>query len=339
MTQGKPPPPPPPAKGIAPPVPKSTKDRMALAKTAMRLRDEQLRARIVYVDPTIETNSELDAITAKVVEQLKELQKAGQKAKMPTDASTVEIDLIKTLRELLEKMVSARREHFLRHKIELIQRRIANLYFTSEVQTDPENLFEVEFSDPDEALLAVVRRYGGQMLEDLMELKYTDVSVQKLAMERLSRFERKLAADVLSHSRPELERLLGVYRDALLVFLMKDFREGVGDFAWEVIKGSKVARGSELSYKIREPQFARFRQVFEENFMARLLEGLEGHLARRMHEEPDYEFKPETLRFAANPRIFAEICAVTCNAIYGYLHGEGFLDLPVTWQRQVYEQQ
>ena len=337
MTQGKPPPPPPPLPASVPPaVPKGTKDRMALAKAAMRLRDEQLRARIVYVDPTLETNAELDAITAKVVEELKKLQKAGMKAKMPNDAQGVEIELIRALRELLEKMVSARREHFLRHKIETIQRKIANLYFTSEIYTDAKEVFDVEFTYPDEALLAVVQRYSGRMLEDLMEFKDRDVSVQKLAMERLSRYKKQLAGDVLAHSRPELERLLVVYRDVLLVFLMKDFRDALGDFCWEVVQQSQIARGHELSYKILEGQFASFRQTFETKFMDRLLIGLSAPLQRRLREEPDYDFKEDTLRFAADPRIYAEICAVMCNTIYGYLHGEGFLDLPVTWQRQIY---
>ena len=148
MSQGPKPPPPPPSAGgskvpppptrasprpprasSAPPVPSKTKDRMQLAAEAMRLRDEQLRAHVVYVDPQIETNAELDAITAKVVEELKELQRVGMRAKVPEDPGQLEIELIAALRQLLEKMVSARREHFLRHKMELIQRRVAKLFF------------------------------------------------------------------------------------------------------------------------------------------------------------------------------------------------------------------
>ncbi|MAC26799.1 MAG: hypothetical protein CMH59_10015, partial [Myxococcales bacterium] len=66
MAEGrKPPPPPPPSTGAAPkkpvrsaapppPLPKATKDRAKLASEAMALRDEQLKARVVYVDPSLQ---------------------------------------------------------------------------------------------------------------------------------------------------------------------------------------------------------------------------------------------------------------------------------------------
>ncbi|HJL04917.1 MAG TPA: hypothetical protein RMH85_28960 [Polyangiaceae bacterium LLY-WYZ-15_(1-7)] len=349
MAEGrKPPPPPPPSTGAAPkkpvrsaapppPLPKATKDRAKLASEAMALRDEQLKARVVYVDPSLQTNAELDAITAKVVEELQELQRAGMKAKMPADPGQIEIELIKNLRELLEKMVSARREHFLRHKVELIQRKIANLYFTSEVYTKPEDAHAAKYDHADEALLAALQRHLDAIVEDLLTFQYREPGAREQAIDRIQRFEKKLAADVLARSRPELERLLGLYRDVLLVFLLKDFRESLGEFAWEVVQQSQIARGGELSYKILEKQFPRFRSVFEEKFMDRLLAALQEPLARRMQDEPDFDFRPATLRFAADPRIYAEICGTMCNTIYGYLHGEGFLDLPVSWQMQVYD--
>lgn len=303
----------------------------------MRLRDEQLRAHVVYVDPEIETNAELDAITDKVVEELRALQQAGIDAKMPSDPRALEIDLIKSLRELLEKMVSSRREHFLRHKIQLIQRRIANLFFSSAVYTSQDEVFEVEFHDAEEALLAVLGLHRDALADDLTKLKFADSSHMGEALGSLARVEKQLATSILARSRPELERLLRVYRDALLVFLMKDFQGTLGDFAWEVVQASGVARGHELSYKIRESQFSAFRAAFETKFMERLLYSLQEPLQQRMHDTPDYDFRSRTLRFASDPRIYAEICAVMCNTIYDYLHGEGFLDLPVSWQKQLYE--
>jgi hypothetical protein len=341
MKGPKPPPPPPPRKskpGREPtqPVPAETKGRMKLAAEAMRLRDEQLRAQIVYVDPSIETNAELDAITAKVVEELRELQRVGRRAKAPEDPGQVEIELISSLRGLLEKMVSARREHFLRHKLERIQRRVAKLFFTSEVKGTDTNA-DRTFAYPDEALLAAIQMHTPAMRGELEKAKFTDERVRTEALERLERIEKMLAADVLARSRPELERLLLVYRDTILVWLMKDYREGLGEFAWEVVKESGVARGGELSYKIREKQFPRFRHVFEEKFMERMLAGIQEPLARALTEDSEYRFRGETLAFASDPRIYAEVCAVMCNTVYGYLHGEGYLDLPVSWQRELYD--
>jgi len=343
MKGPKPPPPPPPRRksnqgGREPtqPVPAETKGRMKLAAEAMRLRDEQLRAQIVYVDPDIETNAELDAITAKVVEELRELQRVGRRAKAPEDPGQVEIELIASLRGLLEKMVSARREHFLRHKLERIQRRVAKLFFTSEVKGTDTNA-DRTFAYPDEALLAALQAHAPAMRLALKQAKVTDERVRSEALERLERMEKMLAADVLARSRPELERLLLVYRDTILVWLMKDFRAGLGELAWEVVKESGVARGGELSYKIREKQFPRFRSVFEEKFMERMLAGIQEPLARALTEDSEYRFRGETLAFASDPRIYAEVCAVMCNTVYGYLHGEGYLDLPVSWQRELYD--
>ncbi|MCB9600972.1 MAG: hypothetical protein H6720_11565 [Sandaracinus sp.] len=340
MTDGRKPPPPPPRPRLPtpPPVPAATKDRLALAATAMRLRDEQLRARVVYVDPTLATNAELDAITAQVVAELQELQRAGMSAKMPADPQSLEIELIKTLRELLEKMVSARREHFLRHKIETIQRKIANLYFASEIRGTPERALEQTFHHADEALLAALQRQHDVVVEDLGRFKYGNPAVKQQAADMLSRVEKKLAADVLARSRPDIERLLLIFRDVLLVFLMKDFRDSLGELSWEVVQKSQIARdGQDLTYKILEKQFPRFRTTFEERFMERLLAGIQKPLGERL-ADGTYTFREETLRFAADPRIYADICAVMCNSIYEYLHGEGFLDLPVSWQKQLYDE-
>ncbi len=341
MLKGSKPPPPPrrkskPGREPTQPVPAETKGRMKLAAEAMRLRDEQLRAQIVYVDPNIETNAELDAITAKVVEELRELQRVGRRAKAPEDPGQVEIDLISSLRGLLEKMLSARREHFLRHKLERIQRRVAKLFFTSEVKSTDTNT-DRTFAYPDEALLASLQTHAPAMRAELKRVKVTDERVRTEALERLERMEKMLAADVLARSRPELERLLLVYRDTILVWLMKDFRENLGEFAWEVVKESGAARGVELSYKIQEKQFPRFRHVFEEKFMERMLAGIQEPLARALTEDSEYRFRGETLAFASDPRIYAEVCAVMCNTVYGYLHGEGYLDLPVTWQHQLFD--
>ncbi|MEZ4248761.1 MAG: hypothetical protein R3B99_11025 [Polyangiales bacterium] len=294
----------------------------------MRLRDEQLRARVVYVDPTA-TNAELDAITAaQVVAELSELQhaRACRRRCRPTPQS-LEIELIKTLRELLEKMVSARREHFLRHKIETIQRKIANLYFASEIRGTPERALEGRaFHHADEALLAALQHQHDVVVADLDRFKYGNPAVKQQAADLLSRVEKKLAADVLARSRPDIERLLLIYRDVLLVFLMKDFRDSLGELAWEVVQKSQIARdGQDLTYKILEKQFPRFRATFEERFMERLLAGIQRPLGERL-ADGTHTFREETLRFAADPRIYADICAVMCNSIYEYLHGEGFLD-------------
>jgi len=308
---------------------------MDMARTAKRLLDEQLRAKIVYYEPEMQTNAELDAITARVVGELKALQEAGIEQQQVADVSTIEHELIENMQEQIEKMLSARREHFLRHKIQLIQRRITNLFFSSEIGMKSARAQGVRtYKHADEALHAVLRTHEKALADDLTALKYEDVRVLEEALERLHLFQRQLVGEFLARSRPELEALLAIFRDVLLVFLVKDFRSMARRFATEVIRESRVAHQGSLTYKIPERAFRNFRNTFEAKFIEHLLAAVQAPLARKMREH-EHVFRDETASFASDPRIYAEIGGVVCSAIYDYLHGEGFLDLPVHWQRHV----
>ena len=169
-----------------PPVPKNTLARIELAESALRLRDEQLEARVVYFAPDIQTNSELDAITAQVVADLQALQRDQRQSAPAMDRTEVEIALIKGLRELLEKMISSRREAFLRHKIEVIQRRITTLFFTSEVYANPTRAEseKTTFAHSDEALFHVLHHAESLVVDELRTLHYRDPSVCEDAVAR-----------------------------------------------------------------------------------------------------------------------------------------------------------
>ena len=186
------------------PVPKATLARIELAEDALRLRDEQLAARIVYFEPEIQTNAELDAITAQVVADLKALQQQQLATAPAMDSTEIEIALIKGLRQLLEKMVSSRREAFVRHKIELIQRKITNLFFTSEVYANPSaaESAKTTFGYADEALFHVLH-HNAELLEDeLTSLSYERQRVRDDAIERLRGFQKQLVSETLARSRP-----------------------------------------------------------------------------------------------------------------------------------------
>src|SRR5271155_5583895 len=76
----------------------STRAKMSLADMALALRDEQLQARIVHYKADLQTSPELDAITAQVVAELQQLQKAAGLGSLPAaaqaDRSQIEIELI-----------------------------------------------------------------------------------------------------------------------------------------------------------------------------------------------------------------------------------------------------
>lgn len=336
MTES-PKPPPPPAVSIppGPAVPKTTKGRLDLAEFALRLRDEQLKAQVVYVDPTLKTNAELDAITAQVVAELQQLQNQSLKTVASLDPQQIEIELIKALRESLEKMLSPRREHFMRHKIEQIQRKIANLYFTSEVEAsaDAPTMRSI-YEHPDEGLYTVLKRHRATIVGDLDALNWRTPQAQKEAKERFEMFMKQLVSQLLARSMPDLERLIGIYHEVLLDFLVKDFRSQLGEFAWEVLRESRVAQANDLTYKIREQNFAAFRKTFERKFLQHLLASIQNPLDEKLSNG---NFRESTLRFASDARIYAEICGTMCNSIYDFLHGEGYLDLPVDWKKEVYK--
>lgn len=325
----RPPPPPPKRRARRPTIPSDIQGRSKLAEAAKQLRDEQLKAQIVYVAPESETNAELDAITAKVVSELKQLQEAGRSDAQPITPAQVQRGLTEALQTTLEKMLSARREAFVRHKVEQFLRRLVSLYMSAEVRHSESTAFESVYDSPDAALLAAYRRHHEAIVKDLRAMNYIDPTIANRAIERLTRFQRGLATDVFARTKPELERLLSVFREVLIVFLLRDLRSRLPEFCQKVISLSGVSMRNQHDYKLEKVYFPAFRRVFEDLFLDYLLEGLQAPLSSHIAEG---DWRSETRRFAEDPQLYAELCGVLCNAVYDYLHGEGFLDLPTDWQ-------
>jgi hypothetical protein len=325
--------PPPP---VAPPRPSasgarttSTQQLIIAANSALRLRDEQLRARVQYYNSELQTNAELDAITEQVVAELRAMAR-GQGGGRPTQE--VEIELIQALRGLLEKLLSPKRSTFLTRKVEEVQRRITQLFFDSELYARiQEGSSELPTASwPEQALYFALRRYEDFIEGEIDATPATD-EVRERAKERLQTFMRGLCTDFLSRTTPELERLLAIYKAVLLHFFLEVLPLELGDLAWEVIRESRVAVGHDLGYKLTADKFDAFREVFDRKFLERLVLNVQEPIVQRATESSG--FREATLRFVANPQIHAEICTVINDALYDYLHSEGFLDLPPNWRR------
>lgn len=320
----------------------STKALIDLATTAKRLREEQIQAKVVYYGQGQKTNAELDAITDAVVAELQSLQLAGikvvtqQAESAPT--TDVSIELIGTLRALLEKLFSPRREGFMRRKIEDIQRRITTLFFNSalyiKLSTQARQALSVTYAD--QAVYLAVRMHRDAMLATIRSQRYTDPKVLAEAVARFDSIEKGLRMDFLSRTTPELEALLGIYREVLLKFFFEEFKPGLGDFCWAVIKESRVGQGRPHGYKLAPDVFMSFREVFEKHFLERLVLNVQGPLVQRASAMRD-TFREETLQFVADPQIFSDVCSVVCDAIYDYLYTEGFLDLPTQWRNHLFK--
>ncbi|MBZ0117840.1 MAG: hypothetical protein K8H88_12635, partial [Sandaracinaceae bacterium] len=298
----------------------------------------QVQAQVKYYGAEQRTNAELDAITAAVVAELKALKLAGD-AQRESMVPDVEIELIQSLRALLEKLFSPKRRNFVERKIRDIQRRITQLFFQSELYAElAEQGGEVPAAAwPEQALYYALKRKESDVVQELRAIPVENEDVRARAVDRLQAFTRQLCTDFLSRTTPELERLLGIYREVLTEFFLADFAKSLGELCWEVIKESRVAQGHRLGYKIDATKFPVFRTAFDKHFLERLVFHIQEPVTKRAGEA-SAGLREATLRFVSDPRIHSEICSVIGDATYDYLHGEGFLDLPADWRRLLQRQ-
>jgi len=154
------------------------------------------------------------------------------------------------------------------------------------------------------------------------------------AADRYARFERELQTELLRRRAPELERLLTALMDVFSEFFSTTFRQDLGDFAWSVVRESRVARteGAMVEgHKVAAASFGRFREVFERHFMERLALGVKEPLIARL-DALSVRPADDALDFVAEPRLLALVCELMCDAFYDHLQAEGVLDLPVGWR-------
>lgn len=313
----------------------STEDAAAfkssLTTLARQLREEQLKARVVYVDPNQQTNEELDAITEAVVADLQSLQLVGTSAIADAPPHDLTEELTQTLVQFLDKLLSSQRRTFRRNRIEEIQRRITALFFNAELHSKVSAPAEqTSVAGTSQALFIALKRHERSIVGDLNQLKYSQSIVREEAIRRLQSYLKELQLDYLSATTPELERLLKVFKTHLLLFF-RHFRKELQPFASRVITDSRVGRSATAGYKIPHEAFDSFRSAFDEVF----LELLEVHLqlpVLKNLQEDRASFRDEVLQFVVDPHIFSEICAVVCDACYDFLHDEGYLDLPAEWR-------
>ncbi len=316
----------------------STRAKLEVANAAYLLRDEQVRATVQYYGADQRTNSELDKITEAIVAELHALRLAGEEQRTSL-VPDVEIELIQSLRMLLEKLFSPKRRNFIERKIRDIQRRITQLFFNSELYAKlAAGAGEMPAAAwPEQALYYALKRHEAALQEELTTMPVENDDVRVRALDRLNLFTRQLCTDFLSRTTPELERLLGIYREVLADFFYADFGGSLGELCWGVIKESRVANGHRLGYKIDSTKFPAFRAAFDKHFLERLVFHVQDPIMKRAGDASS-QFREATMHFVADPHIHSEICEVINDAVYDYLHGEGFLDLPADWRRVLQRQ-
>jgi hypothetical protein len=323
----------------------STRAKLSLADFALALRDEQLQAKIVHYKADLETNSELDAVTAMVVAELQALQAGrgmapgGAPASAPGgDKAQLEIELINTLKQMLSRVFRPNElSSVVERKLVEATKRFARLFFESELcerikgTTGEQKVMRYGA----QALYHVLHRNHDFLVRQLETFEYPSPEEMSDAKARLEDITKELRNAFLSATTPELNLLTKYLIDGLKQFFTVELPPAIGELAWEVVKEARLADSrARAGYKIGPDAFPRFRTAFERKFLHRLVTQVTDGMLAKVREKGT-EFRAETLRFVADPQIFTDVCELVCDAVYDYLYNDGFLDLPTDWRARL----
>ncbi|MBK8257302.1 MAG: hypothetical protein IPK82_32090 [Polyangiaceae bacterium] len=296
---------------------------------ALGLLEEQVQARIVHYKAELETNPELDAITAQVVAQLREMQ--GQaSAESKVDRNAIRSAHEKTLRDLLSKFFRSEGLTLLVEKrLKEIHRKLARQFFQSELhdKTRGKDGGTKVIQHGEQALFYLLVRYDHRMKNELQGFDYASDEVKERSFELLAKLTKDMQDAFLSRRSTELKRIVAAFHSVLVDFLCKQIAPAVTDLAQEVIAQSGSWEGRAYTYKITSDAFPRFRAAFERRFMTRLVGFAEDQLHARLVDTAG-NVQEETVQFITNPAVFSMICGEITDGVYEYLCNEGFLDMP-----------
>jgi hypothetical protein len=309
-------------------------DKQALAFKALGLLEEQVQARIVHYKADTETNPELDAVTAQVVAQLKQMQAAltaDEGGRLPPDQ--IEHKQIDTLTRLLERLIDpARQSGFHTQSLKTVGRRIAKLFFESELHEKTKGDKERTIRHPEQGVYYVLQRYRNRIRAELEGFDFENAELRKSSVDLLAKIERDLQVAFLSRRSPELNRVMNVFSGVLMDFLGQHLTPRVGPMARNTIRAAQTAHQPDsVPYKVLADRFGAFRAEWERQLMEQMVFYCGDELVARLADSGE-EFLEETIKFFSDPHIFSETCQVLCEGVYDFLCNEGFLDLPVNWR-------
>jgi hypothetical protein len=323
----------------------STHDKLSLAEFAYVLRSEQVQAKVALYRADLETNPELDAITAQVVAEIQLLQKnaASRPGSVPppADRGSLEIELIDALKQQLVRLFRAGKlASVFERKLAEASKRFARLFFESElhekIRGSQHDLKTMRFAE--QALFHVLTRYEQHLLLELESFEYEAPDVLERAKELYGGLVRELRTRYLGRTTPELNALVSHLNEVLNAFLTAELPPLVGELAWRVVKESQIAQAKVgVGYKVSADGFLKFRSAFERHFLQLLVPYVEDEMLTRVRAK-QAKFRSETIRFVADPHIFVDVCELICDATYDFLYNEGFLDLPGDWRARLADQ-
>ncbi|HTM43350.1 MAG TPA: hypothetical protein VL137_00270 [Polyangiaceae bacterium] len=308
--------------------------KQALTLKALGLLNEQVQARIVHYKGEMETNAELDAITAQVVAQLKEMQAViGHQSPVAQSNDQVESKHTETLTRLLERAFSPGEQSLVARNIKPVGKRIAKLFFESELHEKTKGEKEKKIYHAEQGVYYVLGRYKHRLRTELEGFDFINDDIKQLSLDLLTKMERDLQVAFLSRRSPELNRVMTIFTGVLLDFFHKHLPERLPQMAKITVRAAKTAAGANsVAYKIQTDRFADFRKEWERILMEQMIHYVGDELLARLSAEGDEDVREETVKFFTDPHIFSETCEVICANLYDFLCLEGFLDLPVDWR-------
>lgn len=305
-----------------------------LTVQALGLLNEQVQARIVHYKAELETNAELDAITAQVVAQLKAMQaSAAEEPARRRELAELQAEQTRTLSRLLERCFGAGESSgFATSNLKSVGRRMAKLFFESELHEKTNGNKDKTIHFPEQGVFYVLQRYKNRLHAELEGFSYANDELKRATAALLSKTEKDLQVAFLSRRSPELNRVMNIYTSVLLRFLTLHLPPHLGELSGAVVRAAQTAsQPNSVGYKIHSESFAAFRREWEQGFM-RLLVGYCGDQLPAQLAAGDQELREDTIKFFTDPHIFSETAQVLCDSVYDFLCLEGFLDLPMDWR-------
>lgn len=317
-------------RGVA--VTQAIKDQ--ISEMALGILEEQVQARIVHYRADLETNPELDGITAQVVASLRELQ-AHAGAQGAASRAEMKASHVRLLSGLLERVFRADAPSLLvERRLKEITRKLARLFFQSELhdKTSGKDGHAKVIQHGEQAVFYLLARYKNRLETELGGFDYASDEVRERAFEALARFSKEMQDAFLGRRSTELKRIVRVYQAVLVDFFCKQLGPASHALAEEVIVQAATFEGKAYAYKVTAETFPRFRAAFERRVMVRLVGFAEDQLISHLADTAG-PARDEAIVFVTDPQVFSMIVGEISEGVYELLCNEGFLDLPTDWRQ------
>jgi len=312
--------------------PMTEHEREELTLRALGILREQVEARIVHYKAELETSPELDAVTAQVVNQIRQLQQvAAKEHKVEKDPELIANAHVGMLHRLLHEILIADINYTTR-AIQPIGKRLAKLFFESELHAKTRGQRDKVIHLAEQGVYYVLQRYRHRMRTELAGFEYSTPELQSATEDLLAKIERDLQVAFLSRRSPELNRVMRVFSGVLVDFFQKHLPPRLEQMARITVSNARTGyQSNSVPYKIHADRFNDFRAAWERVLMTQMIHFCTDEFMARL-DQGDDGVREETIAFFTDPHVFSETCQVVCEGLYDRLCVEGFLDLPVDWR-------